>query len=94
MKSYPPGLWGRLFRNSKLLFFMLKDYAVGRYRKLPFRSLLVIIGTIFYILSPVDVIPDWMPLLGQLDDTALFIFCLFWIEKDLLDYSNWKMENL
>lgn len=94
MKKFSLGFWSRLFRNLKLLFPMLKDYAFGRYRKLPFLSLFAIIGTIVYILSPVDVISDWIPLLGQLDDTALFIFCLYFIEKDLLEYHKWKMKDL
>lgn len=32
---------------------------------------LVIFGTLFYLLSPLDISPDLIPLLGQIDDLAL-----------------------
>jgi uncharacterized membrane protein YkvA (DUF1232 family) len=31
----------------------------------------VIIGTIAYILSPLDISPDFLPFIGQIDDVAL-----------------------
>lgn len=31
----------------------------------------VIFGTLFYLLSPLDISPDLIPLLGQIDDIAL-----------------------
>ncbi len=38
------------------------------------RKLLFLGGGLAYFLMPYDLIPDWMPLLGQLDDlTVLFL---------------------
>ncbi|MCS3904030.1 uncharacterized membrane protein YkvA (DUF1232 family) [Methylohalomonas lacus] len=35
---------------------------------------------LFYLLSPVDLIPDWIPLLGQLDDLVI-VPLLIWLAR-------------
>ncbi|WP_414562164.1 MULTISPECIES: YkvA family protein [unclassified Anabaena] len=32
----------------------------------------VILGTLVYILSPIDIIPDVFPIVGQIDDVVIF----------------------
>ncbi|NDJ16568.1 DUF1232 domain-containing protein [Myxacorys almedinensis A] len=32
---------------------------------------LIIFGTLAYILSPIDLLPDFIPLIGQIDDTVV-----------------------
>ncbi len=36
----------------------------------------VIFGTLFYLLSPLDISPDLIPLLGQIDDIALMMLLI------------------
>jgi len=31
----------------------------------------VVLGTLFYFVSPIDIAPDFIPLIGELDDTIL-----------------------
>jgi len=39
----------------------------------PGAQLVLFLFTIIYVLSPVDVIPDIMPLIGWMDDAAVFL---------------------
>lgn len=85
-----PGLWRRLWRDLRLLAALLRDYWRGNYRQVPALSMTALVLTLIYILSPVDLISDLIPLGGQLDDALLLAGCLFFVEKDLLRYEEWK----
>ncbi|HUP18935.1 MAG TPA: YkvA family protein [Gemmatimonadota bacterium] len=44
--------------------------------RVPFRSKILFGGTLVYLISPIDVIPDFIPGLGQLDDVVLALLAL------------------
>lgn len=44
--------------------------------RVPMRSKLLFGGTLVYLVSPIDVIPDFIPGLGQLDDVVLAVIAL------------------
>jgi uncharacterized membrane protein YkvA (DUF1232 family) len=46
-----------------------------------------------YIISPIDLIPDYILGLGQIDDAAILGLSLYFLEKDLLKYKEWKDRN-
>lgn len=76
--------------DYKLLIEMIKDYYNGEYREVPMYVIAAIGGTLLYILSPIDLIPDFLPVIGYLDDAAVFAFCLKMIGKELEMYKKWK----
>lgn len=86
----PAGLWRRLWTDLRLLAALLRDYWSGAYRQVPALSMTALVLTLAYILSPLDLAPDTIPFLGQIDDALLLTGCLFFIEKDLHRYQAWK----
>ena len=85
-------LWKRLINDFKLLFSLIKDYWKGAYRDVSIWSILVFSFAIIYILSPIDIIPDFTLGLGQIDDAAVLLLCLYFLEKDLYKYKEWKKK--
>ena len=79
--------------NIELLFSVVKDYANGTYREIPWTTIAGIIGTLVYIFSPIDLIPDFIPVLGLMDDAAVLGVCLTGIGMDLKKYEIWKSEH-
>ena len=80
-------------RNIKLLFSVVKDYVNGSYRELPWVTIAAIVGSLLYIFSPIDLIPDFIPVLGLTDDAAVIALCLKGIVSDLTKYQAWKKNN-
>ena len=72
---------------------MVRSYIQKEYTEAPYGSMLAIVAMLIYIISPIDLMPDSIPVLGQLDDVA--VIALFWplIETDVRDYVQWRDEN-
>jgi uncharacterized membrane protein YkvA (DUF1232 family) len=60
------------------------------YRDVSVKSVVIFVVTLAYIISPIDLIPDYVIGLGQIDDAALLGVSLFFLEKELRKYKEWK----
>jgi uncharacterized membrane protein YkvA (DUF1232 family) len=87
------GLLSRLWRDLKLLIPLIRDYWKGRYRDVSGKSLIVLALMLAYIISPIDLIPDYILGLGQIDDVVILGLALNFLEKDLKKYSEWKERD-
>lgn len=47
----------------------------------------IIAGTLIYIISPIDLLPDLIPFIGEVDDVLLFTLLL-------TEVSQWLIERL
>ena len=52
------GLLYRLLLNLKLIIPLIRDYWTGKYRKIPLLSIIGIFFTAFYLINPLDLIPE------------------------------------
>lgn len=75
-----------LYRSRKLLWPMLRDALKGKYRFSLF-TMLAILLCIAYILFPFDLLPDFIPFIGWLDDGALFWLMLQQLKKETVRYD-------
>ncbi|MCG9970187.1 YkvA family protein [Christiangramia crocea] len=78
---------------GKVMYGMLKDYRKGIYTQVPWFTIATIAFAFLYILNPFDIVPDFIPGLGYIDDFAVLTFGLRFIESDLHNYLDWKLEH-
>lgn len=77
----------------KLLWRLAKDPRVSKLDKA------MVLGTIAYIVSPIDVLPDFLPALGQVDDVFLLALALDRLLNNagvdvLLDHWDGEVSSL
>lgn len=82
-----------LAKQVKLLCRLLRDWVKGSY-PLPWKSVSVIAGALVYFLSPIDLIPDFVPVVGYLDDATVVGIAAGMIQEDLRDYARKKRLRL
>ena len=83
----------RFIEDGQLLISVVKDYRAGVFRKIPFGTVAAIVVTLIYVLNPFDLVPDFLPIIGQLDDAAIVAACMILIEHDLQTYKLWKQDQ-
>jgi len=81
---------GEAAGQLKLLGKMLLDWASGRYRQVPWGTLLTITGALVYFLMPLDAIPDPIIGLGLLDDMAVLAKAWQFSRQDIERYQQWR----
>jgi uncharacterized membrane protein YkvA (DUF1232 family) len=80
----------RFVDDARLLISAVKDYWSGKYRKWPWGTMAAVVFTLIYVFDPLDLVPDVLPIIGEIDDAAVVAACLFLIERDLLAYKQWR----
>lgn len=83
----------RYAKDLMLLMSLVKDYYQGNYRNIPYKTVSAAVVGLLYVLNPIDIIPDFIPFIGQIDDALVIGFCLRLMEKDLNKYKTWKNEQ-
>ncbi len=85
--------WSVVSDKLRLLARLVKAYASGEYRVLPWKSLVSIVAVLLYVLNPIDLIPDFLPLIGLADDVALTLWLFKSLGKDLVAFEAWEKSR-
>lgn len=69
---------------------LVTDYVKGNYKDVPWNVIAAVTGAVIYFVSPVDVIPDVIPVVGYIDDALVVKLALEIARPDLEAYARWK----
>lgn len=72
---------------------LLRSFAKKEYPEVPLGTIIAIISALAYWLSPVDLIPDAIPVLGHTDDAGIVLACLKLVDSDIQEYIAWRDAN-
>ncbi|AMM51229.1 hypothetical protein TH61_08640 [Rufibacter sp. DG15C] len=84
---------GEAFESLMTLGRLIKAAVGGEYHGLPTRTIVGGVAVIIYFLMPIDIIPDWLPVVGFLDDISLLAWFMTSIKGELDKFQAWEGSN-
>lgn len=87
------GALAKVWEGFKALIRLTRAYATRRYTRVPWKTMVYVVGAIVYFVSPFDLIPDFLVGFGLFDDAAVIGWVLRSIKKDLDAFREWEIES-
>ena len=81
---------GKKFSMIPVMISLVKNYVQGKYTTVPYGTILAVLSALVYFLSPIDIIPDFIPLAGYIDDMAVLGLCMNMVSIDIETYEKWR----
>jgi uncharacterized membrane protein YkvA (DUF1232 family) len=84
----------RFIEDGKVLTALVKDWRTGKYRQALYGTIAAVVFGLIYVINPLDIVPDVLPILGAVDDATVIGALLLLVERDLQKYRSWKEQQL
>jgi len=72
---------------------MVRAWSRGEYKALPWKTIVMALAAAFYFLDPLDLIPDFIPGVGYIDDAVVLGFVIRSIQTDLAKFLDWETSR-
>lgn len=72
---------------------LVRSYIKKEYTEIPIGTIIAILSALIYFVSPIDLIPDVIPIAGHIDDAAVVAACIALVKSDLDEYKKWRIER-
>jgi len=82
-----------VWESIQTLSRMIKAAATGEYTGIPTGTVVGGIAILLYFISPIDFVPDFIPVIGLLDDVALLAWFMSSIKSEMDKFTEWEKGN-
>ena len=82
-----------IWDDIKLCQNLIDDFYAGRYRDIPSSTVAILAFALLYLINPIELIPDVIPVLGYFNDALLIILAIKIAKDELTKYKSWKESN-
>ena len=90
----PRGPFGESWPYLLAMVRLVRDYHRAEYRDIAPPKLIAIISAIIYFVSPFDVIPDYLPVLGHIHDAFVVGLALKSVRAELDTFMAWETSRI
>jgi uncharacterized membrane protein YkvA (DUF1232 family) len=87
------GPLGEVVEEFTTLGRLVAAYARGDYRDIPLDSLAMVVAGLVYVVSPIDLIPDTIPIAGYADDAVAVGFIIRQVHHELAAFREWEEKR-
>lgn len=79
-------------RDLQAALRMVRETLAGRYPHAPKRTLVAILAGAIYLVNPLDLVADVLPVVGLVDDLAVLAWIAHLVGRDLDEFLAWERE--
>jgi len=90
----PRGPFAETWPYLMAMIRLIRAFHQLEYRDISAQNLLVIVAAIIYFVSPFDVIPDSVPILGNIDDAFVVRLAMKSVSADLDAFMAWETSRV
>ena len=81
------------WETLQTMFRLIKASMSGEYTGVPSTTVMAAVAVLVYFLSPIDLIPDFIPVLGLLDDVALVAWFSTTLKTEMDKFQDWEASS-
>lgn len=74
----------------QLIVRMIRAHISGEYRAFSIQSIVLLVFALIYFITPMDLLPDFIPAIGFTDDISIVLFVLKSIRDDVSAFELWE----
>lgn len=83
----------QLFDVALTLVRLVRSYVTGDYRQIQTSTIISGLAVLLYVLNPIDLVPDFIPVLGFLDDLSLVSWFLGKFQVEIERFRDWENQS-
>ncbi|RZK41367.1 MAG: DUF1232 domain-containing protein [Hymenobacter sp.] len=83
----------QLFTTAFTLVRMVRSYATGEYRQIQAGTIISGLAVLLYTISPIDLVPDFIPVFGFLDDLSLIGWFIGKFQGEIVRFREWEKTS-
>ena len=72
---------------------MLSAWVKGDYKNISTKSIIAVVAALIYFVNPLDLIPDFIPVIGQIDDIFVLGYLIKMLNKEIERFMAWEKEQ-
>lgn len=84
---------GDRLANIPVMASLIRSFMKHEYTDIPIGSIIAITSALIYFVSPLDLLPDSIPIMGYIDDAAVIAVCWRLVESDVKEYVKWRDDK-
>lgn len=77
----------------RVIIRMVRAYRNGDYRGVSVQSILLLIAALAYFVTPIDLIPDFIPLTGLVDDFTVIVWVYSKLQEEIDRFILWEEQQ-
>ena len=80
----------KLNDSLRLFIRIINAYTSKEYTYVPWKTICLLVAGLIYFIYPVDLIPDFIPVSGLIDDVILIAWIYESIQDDIENFLEWE----